>query len=46
MIKPTHKAIHICNSHKPTLHQKLQKSMASAHASKLAERKASVQQLV
>jgi hypothetical protein len=26
--KPTLKAIHICNSHQPTLRQKLQKSMS------------------
>jgi len=28
MDKPTHKAIHICNSHQQTLHPKLQKSIA------------------
>jgi len=29
--KPTYKAIHICNSHEPTLNQKLQKSMSFQH---------------
>ena len=36
-MKPTHKDIHICNSHFPTLHQKLQKSMTLANADREKE---------
>ena len=35
MKEPTHKAIHICNSHKPTLDQKLQKSMSCQRTGKM-----------
>jgi hypothetical protein len=38
------KAIHICTSHQPTQHQKLQKSMSTANFSKFRKEKASVQQ--
>ncbi len=37
---PTLKAIHICNSHEPTLDQKLQKSMSLPRHRKTAEKKA------
>ena len=33
------KAIHICNSHEPTLDQKLQKSMSCQRTKKLTERR-------
>jgi hypothetical protein len=39
MNKPTLKAIHICNSLKPTLRQKLQKSMSSANAERRTKKK-------
>ena len=37
---PTLKAIHICNSHQPSLHPKIAKEYVFANASKFVERKA------
>jgi len=37
--KPTHKAIHICNSHQPKLKPKIAKEYVFANAVNQAERK-------
>ncbi len=38
-MKPTHKAIHICNSHQPTLQPKIAKEYVFANADKRKKKK-------
>jgi len=38
-MKPTHKAIHICNSHQPTLKPKIAKEYVFANADKRKKKK-------